>query len=86
MVNPFMTQQRNYRLPSKPTAEQAEKFRKQVESGRYRAQTAEKKNLRVGFFSRLSVLDNALTLLAYEIFLLVLQWVYSADGSYAVES
>ena len=46
MVNPFMTQQHNYRLPSKPTAEQAEKFRKQVESGRYRAQTAEKKNLR----------------------------------------
>ena len=46
MVNPFITEQRNYRLPSKPTAEQAENFRRQVESGRYRAQTSEKKNLR----------------------------------------
>ena len=46
VVNPFMPKTTNYRIPNEPTPEQAEHFRKQVQTGRYRAQTAEKRNIR----------------------------------------
>ena len=46
VVNPFMPKTINYRIPNEPTPEQSEMYRKQVEMGRYRAQTSEKKNIR----------------------------------------
>ena len=46
VVNPFMPKTTKYRIPNEPTPEQAENYRKQVQAGRYRAQTSDKKSIR----------------------------------------
>jgi len=46
LVNPFMPTTTKYRIPNEPTPEQKANFRKQIQAERYRAQTAEKKNIR----------------------------------------
>lgn len=46
IVNPFMPKSINYKIPSDPTPEQSASYQKQIQMGRYRAQTSEKKSIR----------------------------------------